>query len=215
VDWETYCQLRDDPANGHSRMDYLDGTLTIMSPDPLHEEASDLLALVVRGTAAGSGLAIKGLRTSTLRRRTAPGRGAGKEPDNAFYLGPHVGPMASFRRRRKAGEGPRIKLDLDVDRPPDLAIEVDSTRDSAGSLPTYARLGVPEVWRYDVEADTIRFLRLGPEGYAEVDRSLALPKLTPTRVIEALDLLDALPEYDEVAYLDRVREWSRNLPELG
>ena len=52
VDWETYARLRDDPANDHLRIDYLDGTLRILSPDPIHEEAADLLALVVRGTAA-------------------------------------------------------------------------------------------------------------------------------------------------------------------
>ena len=215
VDWEAYCRLRDDPSNDHLRMTYLDGTLTIMSPDPIHEEAADLLGLVVRGTAAGSGLAIKGLRTTTLRRGTAPGKGSGKDPDNAFYIGPHVEPMSSFRKRRKGRQGPQGQLDLDVDRPPDLAIEVDNSRDSAGSMPAYARLGVPEVWRYDVVDDTIRFLRLGPEGYSEVERSPSLPKLTPALVIQALDLLDAMPVYDEVAYLDLVREWARALPDAA
>ena len=88
VEWEAYCKLRDDPSNDHLRMTYLDGTLTIMSPDPIHEEAADLLALVVRGTAAGSGLAIKGLRTTTLRRGTAPRKGSGKDPDNALLHRP-------------------------------------------------------------------------------------------------------------------------------
>ena len=210
IDWDTYCKLRDDPANDHVRMNYLDGALTIMSPDPIHEEAADLLALVVRGVAAGSGLAIKGLRTTTLRRS---GSSSGKEPDNAFYVGPHVQAMTSFRQRRKLGREPNPRLDLDVDRPPDLAIEIDHTRDSTGSLPIYASLGVLEVWRYDVLDDTIRFYRLGVDGYAEVDRSTIIPRLTPALVLEALDLLDAMPLYDEVAYLDRVREWSRALPE--
>jgi Uma2 family endonuclease len=213
VEWETYCRLRDDPSNDHLRMTYLDGTLTIMSPDPIHEEAADLLALVVRGTAAGSGLAIKGLRTTTLRRGITPRKGSGKDPDNAFYVGPHVEPMSSFRKRKKEGQEPKSKLDLNVDRPPDLAIEIDNSRDSADSLPVYARLGLPEVWRYDVDDDAIRFLRLGPDGYAEIDRSLCLPKLTPMLVIQALDLLDAMPTYNEVAYLDQVREWARSLPE--
>jgi Uma2 family endonuclease len=193
VDWETYCLLRDDPANDHLRMDYLDGTLTIMSPDPIHEEAADLLALVVRGTAAGLGIAIKGLRTTTLRRGITARKGSGKDPDNAFYLGPHVVAMSSFRKLRKA------KLDLDVDRPPDLAIEVDHSRNSAGSLPTYASLGVPEVWRYDVEDDTLRFFRLADNAYLEVDRSVVLPVLTP----------------DLVAYLDQIRDWARDLPQPG
>jgi Uma2 family endonuclease len=213
VDWEAYCRLRDDPSNDHLRMTYLDGVLTIMSPDPIHEEAADVLALIVRGTAAGSGLAIKGLRTTTLRRGTAPRKGSGNDPDNAFSIGPHVEPMSSFRKRRKGRQGPRSEPDLDVDRPPDLAIEIDNSRDSAGTLPVYARLGVREVWRYEVDDDAIRFLRLGPDGDTEVERSLSLPRLTPALVIQALDLLDAMPSYDEVAYLDQVREWERALPE--
>jgi Uma2 family endonuclease len=209
VDWEAYCKLRDDPANDHLRMDYLDGTLTIMSPDPIHEEAADLLALVVRGTAAGCGIAIKGLRTTTLRRGTAALKGSGKDPDNAFYIGPHVEGMTSFRKLRKA------KLDLNVDRPPDLAIEVDHSRASTGSLPTYARLGVPEVWRYDVDGDALRFFRLNQNAYEKVDRSVVLPRLTQALVIQALDLLDAMPGYDEVAYLDQVRAWAQALPEVA
>jgi Uma2 family endonuclease len=212
VDWATYCKLRDDPSNDHVRMNYLDGTLTLMSPDPIHEEAADLLALVVRGTAAGSGLAIKGVRSTTLRRGTAPDKGSGKDPDNAFYIGPHVEPMTSFRKLRKTGQGPRAKLDLNVDRPPDLAIEIDNTRDSETSLPIYARLGVPEVWRYDVSNDRLQFLRLEGEGFVEIERSIALPKLTPALVIQALDQLDAMVRYDEVAYLDQIRAWAGALP---
>ena len=215
VDWVTYCRLRDDPSNEYLRMDYLDGTLTIMSPDPIHEEAADLLALVVRGMAAGCGIAIKGLRTTTLRRGTTARKGSGKDPDNAFYIGPHVETMTSFRKLRKARPAPAGKLDLDVDRPPDLAIEVDHSRDSASSLPTYARLGVPEVWRYDVDGDTLRFFRLARDGYAEVGRSVVLPRLTPDLVIRALDLLDAMPAYDEGAYLDQVHAWASALPEAA
>lgn len=213
VDWEEYCRLRDDPSNDHLRMTYLDGTLTIMSLDPIHEEAADLLALVVRGTAAGSGLAIKGLRSTTLRRGTAPRNGSGMDPDNAFSIGPHVERMISYRKRRKDSRGPIGKLDLNVDRPPDLAIEIDNSRDSAASLSVYARLGVPEVWRYGVENVAIRFLRLGPAGYAEAGRGLCLSRLTPALVIQALDLLDTMPSYGEVAYLDQVRAWAGLLPE--
>jgi Uma2 family endonuclease len=214
VDWETYCTLRDQESNNHLRMNYLDGNLFIITPDPIHEEAADLLALVVRGTAAGSGIAIKGLRTTTLRRGVAMAKGSSKDPDNAFYLGAHVELMTSFRKRKKDGRAPKIKLDLNVDPPPDLAIELDHTRHSTNSLPTYARLGVPEVWRYDVDDDVPRFFRLAPDGsYVEVERSVALPKLTPELLIQTLDLLDATPGYDEVAYLDQVRAWARALPE--
>ncbi|HWE02564.1 MAG TPA: hypothetical protein VG326_09155 [Tepidisphaeraceae bacterium] len=33
--------------------------------------------------------------------------------------------------------------------PPDLAIEIDVTHRSIRKEPVYARLGAPEIWRYD------------------------------------------------------------------
>ncbi len=102
VDWETYCQLRDEPANDRVRMDYLDGTLTLMSPEYLHDGGAELLGLVIRGVTSGLGLTVKGTRTTTLKRGTARRKGAGKEPDNAFYIGEN-----ERRMRQDEGLGPR------------------------------------------------------------------------------------------------------------
>ena len=38
-------------------------------------------------------------------------------------------------------------IDLIVDTPPDLAIEIDNTSSSLNRMAIYAALGVPEVWR--------------------------------------------------------------------
>src|SRR5689334_17092339 len=114
VDWETYCQLRDNPANYHIRMDYLDGELTLMSPEPIHDEGAETLGLLIRGVTSGLGLEVKGIRTTTLRRGTTPTKGSGKEPDNAFYLGENERAMRNLKKKGK--------LDLTVDPPPDLAI---------------------------------------------------------------------------------------------
>ena len=201
VDWETYCKLRDEPANNHVRMTYLDGTLTLMSPQHAHEGGAYLLGLLLVGVTSGLGLEIKGTRTTTLRRGRAPRKGTGKEPDNAFYLGENERRM----RRMKA-------LDLDVDPPPDLAIEVDNTQDSEASLPIYARLGVPEVWRYDVQAGTLWFGRLEGDAYRELARSACLPRLTPALVLEALGVLDE-GDMGENAWLEWIKAWARTLPE--
>ncbi len=84
IDWATYCQLRDNPANHHVRMDYLDGELYLMSPGPIHEQGAEILGMVVKGLAAGHDSPLMSLRTTTLRHGTDPNKGSGKEADNAF-----------------------------------------------------------------------------------------------------------------------------------
>jgi Uma2 family endonuclease len=203
VDWETYCKLRDEPANDRVRMSYLDGTLTLMSPALRHDKGAEVLGVLIRAVTKGFGLEVLGTRSTTLRRPgDDPARGSGKEPDTAFYIG------ESERRMRKKEE-----LDLTLDPPPDLAIEVDNTGDSEASLPTYARLGVPEVWRYDVRGGSLWFGRLEGDSYAEVARSVCLPRLTPSLVLEALGVLDQ-GEMGENAWHEWVKAWARGLPEV-
>jgi hypothetical protein len=43
----------------------------------------------------------------------------------------------------------RSELDLTVDPPPDLVIEIDMTSPSLPKFPIFAQSGVPEVWRAD------------------------------------------------------------------
>jgi Uma2 family endonuclease len=101
-------------------------------------------------------------------------------------------------------------LDLEVDPPPVLAVEVDNKVDSA-SLSVYSRLGVPEVWRYAPrEGIPIRFYWLIGKTYEEVDRRLCLPVLTTSLVLEGLALAE-LEDVDENAWMDLIVDWARAL----
>ena len=71
VDWEIYCRLRDEPANDRVRMSYLDGTLTLMSPEYVHDRGAERIGLLLRGVTTGHGLEIQGIRTTTLRKGKA------------------------------------------------------------------------------------------------------------------------------------------------
>ncbi|RPI89193.1 MAG: hypothetical protein EHM42_03435 [Planctomycetaceae bacterium] len=67
----------------------------------------------------------------------------------------------------------RDELDLEVDPPPDLAIEVEGSRRITPRLPIYAGLRVPEVgcWR----KDELPVLRLTDDGrYDTVQQSVEL-----------------------------------------
>ncbi len=103
-------------------------------------------------------------------------------------------------------------LDLANDPPPDVAIEVDNTRNSKRALLIYARLGVPEVWRYDARGHSLWFGRLAGDHCESADRSLALPRLTPALVLQALDVFDE-GEMDENAWFEWLKGWARDLPE--
>jgi Uma2 family endonuclease len=59
----------------------------------------------------------------------------GAEPDSYFYI-----------QNSDRIQGNRI--DITIDPPPDLVIEVDITNSSTRSFPVYQQLGIPEIWRY-------------------------------------------------------------------
>jgi Uma2 family endonuclease len=203
MNWETYCHLRDDPANDHLRMIYLDGKLTIMSPHLVHDFNSRLFVMVVVAVARAYRISFMAIGTTTLKKE---GRGllqgSGKEPDEGFFLGENVAKV----RGKKA-------LDLTIDPPPDLAIEIDNTVNSEMALETYARIGVPEVWRFDVNEQTLWFGLLEGDRYREAERSLGLPRLTPGLVKQALEARDETANDND--WLDWLDAWARNLPEAG
>ncbi len=203
VDWETYCQLRDQESNNHLRMTYLDGRLTIMSPQIRHDLDSSRLLYVVTAVVRAWRIKFLAVGTTTLRLKGRVDReGAGKEPDQGVYLGDDA---AKVRHKSI--------LDLTIDPPPNLAIEVANTADSEDALATYARIRVPEVWRYKAREQILWFGRLGQDGYEEIDRSLGLPRLTPALVVEALQAASADEIEDELQWLDWLDAWARTLPE--
>jgi Uma2 family endonuclease len=97
-------------------------------------------------------------------------------------------------------------IDLDVDPPPDLWIEVDNRVSSAGRLPVYAALGVPEVWTFRARKGTLRFAALDGDAYRPIDRSLSLNGLTPAIVLELLAEADRLGETRWDIWM---RDWMR------
>ena len=199
IAWETYLELRDNEENNHVRMSYLDGTLLLMSPQHIHDSSGWWIALIIDMVTWVHRIPRHGTATTTLRRKApGPRKGTGKEPDLGFY----------FRDNE-----PRIRnkedIDLEIDPPPDLAVEVDHKADSKKALKLYARLGVPEVWRFEPKKKALWFGRLVGEGYEPIDRSLNLPMLTPGLVLQALGEAE---RRGELEWKDWLLEWARGLP---
>ncbi len=183
VSYDFYQQIRRAPGNRLLRMTYHDGTLEIMLAQYRHEKYSRRIGLVVLAVTSVLGIPCQGTGSTTFSRRGPQmSQGWGKEPDQCFYL---------THESRIRGKD---EINLEVDPPPDLWIEVDHRGSSRGRMQLYAALGVPEIWRFRPRHQQLWFGSLQECTYVEVVRSLALPMLTPELVLEALKLGADLPE---------------------
>jgi Uma2 family endonuclease len=133
-----------------------------MSPLFQHDNDIEPLGRFVVVLTEELGLPIVAGGSTTYRRRRLQ---RGLEPDRSWWV-THAPQMQGKRR-----------LDLRVDPPPDLALEVDVTHRAVNRMKIYARLRVPEVW--GVDAHGLRFQVLQTNGrYAEQTHSLAFPLFT-------------------------------------
>lgn len=190
VSWETYASLLadyDDQAG--PRFTYDSGILEIKMLSISHEEPNRTLAQLVEFLALELDLDLRRLGSTTFLREDLL---KGFEPDSCFYIR-NVGAIAG-----------KDKLDLNIDPPPDLVIEVDVTSGSMNKFPIFAALGVPEVWRYKNSQVTI--YKLEGESYEKAERSIAIPILTSEM---ATLFLSESREMRSTAWFRRVREWAR------
>lgn len=196
VSWATYERLLADLANQSStRLTYDRGTLEIMSPLPEHEEYNRTLALLVEVLAEELGIDIRNLGSTTFRHENLA---RGFEPDSCFYI------------QHEAQVSGKSTIDLTIDPPPDLVIEVDITSGSLDKFPIYAQVGVPEIWRCD--GQRVRIYTLAVEGYVESDPSLALPLLAGTVLS---DFLEQSKTLKRTALLRAFRAWVRQQRRRG
>jgi Uma2 family endonuclease len=161
VPWSTYRSLVEDPDNRHVRMTYDRGSLELMSPSFPHEKYNYRLRRMIDSLTEILNIPIIGAGSTTFKREDLE---RGLEPDTCYYLG---------NERRIRGKN---NLDLTIDPPPDLAIEVDITSSSLDRAGIYAALGVPEIWRFDGES--LRVYQLQRDGtYTQLTSSPIFPFL--------------------------------------
>jgi Uma2 family endonuclease len=158
VSWRTFQQLLADRGErGGVLLAYDRGTVELRVPSQEHEWIKTTITQIVEAFAFARDLHYRILSSTTLVREDLA---RGFEPDACFYLD-HADAIAPDR-----------PLDLAVDPPPDLVIEVDITRSSLDKLPIYAALRVLEVWRYTAREVEIRCLR--EDAYVVSDTSRVL-----------------------------------------
>ena len=169
------------------RLSYQRGRLEITMPSPEHEEYVDLIQDLTRLLVRELGLRMESRGTALLKRAL---RETGAQPDGCFYI-QHAAQIIGKRQ-----------LDLTLDPPPDIVVEVDLSTDSRGKFSIYATLGVPELWRYD--GLSFEMYHLTEAGYVESPTSLAFPFLTAAVLT---DLLEQSKEVGQDAALDEFKNW--------
>jgi Uma2 family endonuclease len=191
VSWGTYERLLTERGVGTlPRFSFDQGDLEIMSPSGEHEEYKCTLARIVGVVAEELSVNTREFGSTTFKREDVS---RGFEPDACFYIQGHD----RMRGRRR--------VDLLVDPPPDLIIEIDLSADSLKKLGIYAALGVPEVWRYD--GKVIEILALEDQSYVKRGASLSLALLTPAVLAE---LIEERISMDSIPWVRKLRKWVRD-----
>ncbi len=189
ISWSTYeSLLKDQAETPNPRFTYDRGDLLIMVASPEHERINDAFKVLITLLAEAFKIEHGSFGSTTYKR---PDLQQGFEPDSCFYF-----------KNERVMRGKK-RLNLSVDPPPDLVIEIDISRSSLNKLPIFAAFGVTEVWRFDGEKAEFYLLKEGQ--YHSISASLALPRVTVETVTEFIG--DSL-KMGRLEWLKKVREWA-------
>lgn len=190
VSWQTYVQLREEPANAGLRLTYADGDLEVMTPSHRHERWHYLLGRAIQAMTDELGIQIHGGAATTLRCQRSE---VGLEPDQCYWV------------QHEPDVRGKIDLDTAVDPLPDLCIESEASRYAIDKLRLFGSLGVPEVWRYDGDQLTVHVIGDGG-AYTTASSSLCFPWLPLTEFSARLATARTTAE---TTWVRALRAWVR------
>ena len=172
--WEDYqrlLDLRQDKTLPKLYFNSKTQQIRLMSPLPSHGNRVNTLSDLVKVLLRRQGKDWQCFDPITLK---IPNQ-AGLEPDTCFYI-----------ENRQAILG-KDKIDLTIDPPPDLAIEVDFT--SITDVEAYELLKIPELWIYRQESLNIYLLQ--ENSYQDSEKSNLFPDINIKKI---------LPHYVELGW---------------
>lgn len=161
LNWQSYEQILVALGERSSvHLTYFNGYLEIMTPLEEHEGYSSRIDQFINVVTEETNQSLKSLQSTRLNK---PELMLGAEPDQCYYM-----TNEGFVRGKI--------VNLAIDPPPDLVVEVDITHTDIDKNALYAAMGVPEFWRYDGQVLKIYLLQAGQ--YQEAETSLALPGIS-------------------------------------
>jgi len=152
-----------------ARIAYDRGMLEIMAPLPEHEDDKEIISDLVKALLEELDIEFRCLGSTTFKNQFME---KGIEPDQCFYI------------KNEALIRGKKRLDLTIDPPPDLALEIDITSRTHPNI--YLALNVLELWRFEKGSLKINLLQNG--NYVESQSSLNFPHLP---------LIEVIPQYLE------------------
>ena len=178
VSWQAYEQMLEEfGEKRNSRINYCQGILEIMVPLPKHETGKVLISDFVKVLLEELDIEFWSLGSTTFKSKEMR---RGLEADDCFYI------------ENEAAIRGKDDIDLKIDPPPDLAIEIDIT--ARTRFDNYEVLGVGELWRFDGKKLEMNVLQEGQ--YVRVSESPHFP---------GFPLGDAIP-----TFLQRSKAEGRN-----
>ncbi|MGI0488845.1 Uma2 family endonuclease [Pantanalinema rosaneae CENA516] len=196
IKWQKYeAILADSRSQRTARFTYDRGRLEMMHPLDEHERCHKLIESLLLVLADELRLRLEGYKAPTLKRTDLQ---LGTEPESAYYI-QHEPEMRG-----------QSEINLETDPPPDLILEVALSKSAIDKLPIYARLGIPEVWRYlsqpgdNFLKGQLLIYRLQDQGYVESNTGLAFPFLPAGKILQFIDESDAL---GLMSALRNFRQW--------
>jgi Uma2 family endonuclease len=170
VSWSEFENILEELGEHRAaRIAYDNGILEIMTPLPEHEMSKVLISNFVEALLEELEIDFWCLGSTTFKNSEML---QGIEPDNCFYI------------KNEALVRDKDRLDLTLDPPPDLALEIDVTSRTHPDI--YKTLKVPELWRFERGKLQINVLR--DREYIQTETSPLFPKFP---------LKQAIPQYLE------------------
>lgn len=188
ISWQTFkTMLAEMGDNRATRLAYDSGIVEIMTPLMPHENSNRLIEVFVGVLCEELGLEVKRTGSLTLTRDDLE---RGGEPDSSYYI-----QNESLVRGKE-------NIDLAIDPPPDLVLEVEYSRSRIDKLNLYAAMGIPEFWRYN--GNVLRIYQLESGQYVESSQSITF---APVPVNEIPRFLKESRDVGEITCTRNFRNW--------
>jgi Uma2 family endonuclease len=190
ISWQTFkTMLAETGSERKNRMAYDNNVVEIMTPLMPHENSNRMIEGFVVALCEELGLEFKRTGSLTLTRDDLQ---RGGEPDSSYYI--ENEPLVREKE----------KIDLAIDPPPDLVLEVEYSKSKVDKAQIYAAIGVSEFWRYN--GSVLRIYILNGGEYQETQTS---PTFVGIAVKEIPQFIQQAKQNGEMATTRNFRVWVR------